>query len=101
MRKIIDIEPLESFHLLCVFENGERKVLNLNEALDKSNKYVSKILTKEIFTQAKVGALGQIYWDGIAEIKNLEGKWEPCEYDISPDFAYFHSSASTSEVDLY
>ncbi|MFY0650805.1 MAG: DUF2442 domain-containing protein [Cyclobacteriaceae bacterium] len=83
---------MDSYRVLCIFENGERRILNLHEVLDKSDKYASKLFEEEIYKEAKVGSLGQIYWNGIAEMTNLDGTSETCEYDISPEFAYHNSS---------
>ncbi|MGB1450405.1 MAG: hypothetical protein ACPG7E_01670 [Marinirhabdus sp.] len=55
------------------------------------NKYAQKNFDNATFTTAKVGALGEIYWEGIAEMKDLNGNPIPCAYDISPGFAYLNS----------
>jgi len=92
MKKIVDIELLDSFKMICVFENGERKILDLTKTLDKSHRYAEKVFSEEIFRKTKIGSMGQIYWEGIAEIVNLDGHSVPCEYDMSPEFVYLNSS---------
>ena len=89
MDKITDISFLELFKILCTFNNGEQRILDLTLILN--DKYSKKICNEGIFKQAKVGSLGEIYWEGIAEIKDLNGNVIPCEYDISPEFAHMNS----------
>jgi len=89
MRKILKIELLEPYKILCIFDNGEQRIIDLDEVLKKSNKYTSKVFSN--FHKTKIGSNGEIYWDGIGEIKNLNGETIPCEYDICPDFAYINS----------
>ena len=89
MNKITDISFLELFKILCTFSNGEQRILDLNSTL--KDKYSKKIFNEDVFSQAKIGSLGEIYWEGIAEIKDLNGKIIPCEYDISPEFAHVNS----------
>ncbi len=92
MYKITNIDFLDSYKLLCSFNTGERKVLDLTMALDISNKYVKKLINMETFKKAKIGSFGEIYWDGIGEIKDYDGSIISCAYDISPEFAYFNST---------
>lgn len=91
MRKITNISFEYPFKVHCLFNNGEERILDLEKALDKTGVYAKKIFEGDTFKKAKIDSFGGIYWEGIAEIKTLDGKSEPCEYDISPDFAYFTS----------
>lgn len=93
-KKVIHISFNGPFKLLCHFNSGEKRVLDLEKTLDKSQKYSSKIFEDDTFYQAEVGPMGQIYWENIAEIRTLNGKIELCEYDISPEFAYENSQPS-------
>ena len=63
--------------------------------LDSNQKYARRIFDADVFRQAKIGSLGEIYWENIAEIKMLDGKIQPCNYDISPEFAYLNSEKKT------
>lgn len=96
MRKITTISFLDHYKILCTFDNGEAKVLDLKEIL--KDKYAEKILTPETFTKAQIGSLGEIYWENMAEIKNLKGEIEPCNYDISPDLAYQVSTPDSTQL---
>jgi hypothetical protein len=86
--KIIEIKP---YKILCSFNNGELRQLDLESVLSTEDKYVQKILTPDVFSKVKIGEFGQIYWENIAEIKDLNGKSIPCEYDLSPEFVYYNS----------
>ncbi|MEM7550457.1 MAG: hypothetical protein AAF363_12315 [Bacteroidota bacterium] len=92
MKKIVSLKVLEPFKLKCIFNNKEERLLNLKDILNQSDKYAQKVFVKEILKDVKIGSHGEIYWDGIAQIKSLSGEMMPCEYDISPDLAYLKSS---------
>ncbi len=92
MHKITNISILATYKICCVFNTGEKKVLDLSSVLDDSNKYKRKLLNNEVFQQAKIGSFGEIYWDNIGEIKDYDGTIISCVYDISPEFAYYNSS---------
>jgi len=89
MHKIENISLLEPYKILCHFTNGEKRVLDLASSLN--DKYSKKIFSENQFNKVKLGSLGEIYWEGIGEIRGLNGEIEPCNYDISPEFAYFNS----------
>lgn len=91
MRRVAKITHEIPFILNCEFDNGEIRSLDLEKVLDKNQKFVNKIFEESIFKQAKLGIFGEIYWDGIAEIRQLDGSIKACNYDISPEFAYSHS----------
>ena len=91
MKKIIDITFEEPYKILCYFNNGEKRILDLKQILDPRQKYAKKVFDESIFYKAKVGDFGEIYWDNVAEIKDYDGKYIPCEYDISPELIYSNS----------
>lgn len=91
MRKVTKLSFHAPYVLSCVFDNGEERYLNLENALDKNQKYASKVFEGDTYKTAKIGIFGEIYWDNIAEITALDGKSEPCNYDISPEYAYLMS----------
>lgn len=90
MLKIEVIQFLDSHKILCFFNTGEKRVLDICLALNQTNKLV-KIVHPDVFRMAKIGLFGEIYWDQIGEIKELDGSISSCVYDISPEFAYHHS----------
>ncbi len=89
--KILEVKP---FYIICEFNTGEIKKFTLGEALaeKEENRFVKKINNAEVFTQVKIGEFGQLYWDGMAEMKDENGNLFVCEYDMSPEFIYHHSS---------
>lgn len=91
MRSIQKLDFIEPFKLVCHFDNGEKRLLDLTKSLNGPKKYTSKILNKNEYKKAKIGSIGQIYWENMAEMKDLNGKTIPCEYDICPDYAYLES----------
>lgn len=90
MHKIKKISFISPDKLICIFSNEEERILDLGLSLD--DQFARKILNDEhIFRQARVGELGQIYWENVGEIIDCNGKVLPCQYDISPEFAYINS----------
>ena len=79
-----------------MFDNGDERILDLKEVIN--DKYREKILSPDIFTQAQIGSFGEIFWKDMGEIRNLNGELEPCDYDISSDFAYMKSAPNNSQL---
>ena len=90
--KIVKISIREPYKLLCFFNNGEQRILDLEKVLDPKKKFVSKIFDSTTFNKAKIGSFGEVYWEDVAEMKDLNGNTIACEYDICPDFAYLNSN---------
>ena len=91
MKKIQNIEILEDYKIRCEFNNGEVRDLDITTFMDRAGNYSKKVYDKSVFCKVKLGEFGQLYWEGIAEMKTLEGKIIPADYDICPDFAYMNS----------
>ncbi len=90
MRKIVKIEFLENSKILCYFDNEEVRILGLRDSID--DKYMKKILSDEsLLKMAQIGELGEIFWPELGEMSDKDGKSIPCNYDISPEFAYYNS----------
>lgn len=92
MFRLTNITILDAFQIQCSFNTGETKILDLSTALDKSNKFVKKLFENNVYKKAKIGSFGEIYWENVGEMKDYDGTVITCEYDISPEFAYFHST---------
>ncbi|MEO6189351.1 MAG: hypothetical protein ABIO44_02300 [Saprospiraceae bacterium] len=88
-KAILDIKP---YSITCSFNNGEVRRLDVEKVLSKENKYVQEILTLPIFSQAKIGEFGELYWEDVAKMKDLNGNEIPCAFDPSPEFVYFHAT---------
>lgn len=91
MKKIISFEIVGLYVLRCTFNNGVVRDLDISTFMDRKGKYSGKVFDEKIFRSVKLGELGQLYWDGIAEMKDIDGNIIPVEYDICPDFAYMNS----------
>ncbi len=91
MLKIKNISLMPNYTLRCVFNTGEVRIFNLQKSLDKNDRFVRKVLSLEVFEKVKLGDFGELYWDEIGEIKELNGSISSCNYDISPEFVYAHS----------
>jgi hypothetical protein len=92
MLKISSIKILDYYKILCVFNTGEIRILDIQQSLDKTNNLVQKLTNHEVFNTAKIGQFGEIYWEEIGEIQKLDGTISKCNYDISPEFVLYNSS---------
>jgi len=90
--KIVDIAP---YYIVCLFNNGELRKFTVEPIFfSKVNKsIIDNIFSINTFNTAKIGTLGQLYWDNVATMKDEKGNPISCEYDISPEFVYHHSKA--------
>ena len=88
--KVQNIEIIDSQSILCVFNTGEKRILDLNNVLDSTNRLVKKLTNPEVFKKAKIGAFGEVYWENVGEITELDGSISLCEYDVSPEFVYYN-----------
>ncbi len=91
MKKIVALHIEKPFVLLCTFANGEKRLFDLTNSLN--DKYAKRLMNEKVFRQVKIGSFGEVYWENVAEIRNLEGELEACEYDMSAEFIYEHSVA--------
>jgi hypothetical protein len=92
MLKIQSIKILDSRTILCVFNTGETRIFDIKRSLDSNNKLAKKLANQDTFKNAKIGEFGEIYWEGIGEIKEIDGSISSCVYDISPEFVFYNSS---------
>ena len=90
--KIQSIKIIDSHKILCVFNTGEMRTLDITHALDSTNKLVKKLENQDVFKNAKLGQFGEIYWEEVGEIRELDGSISSCVYDISPEFVFYNST---------
>jgi len=93
MVKIIYLEIVNPHSIICFFNTNEKRVLNIDKVFDTDDEFVKKILQPDMFCKAKIGQFGEILWENVGEIRELDGTITLCEYDISPEFAYHNSFA--------
>ena len=99
MKKIEQITIKQPYQLICVFDNKEQRLLDLRNVLDETDKYAVKVFNTATFNQVKIGELGELYWEDLAEMKNSKGELIKCAYDISPDLAYVRSQPIEKELE--
>ena len=92
MYKVTNISILDEFQIQCTFNTGETKLLDVSKSLDIKNKFVQKLMDNNTYKAAKIGSFGEIYWENVGEMKDYDGTIIACAYDISPEFAYYHST---------
>ena len=90
--KIQSIKILDSHKILCVFNTGETRILDITLSLDSTYKLVKKLANQDVFKNAKIGQFGEIYWEEIGEMRELDGSITSCVYDISPEFVFYNST---------
>ncbi len=93
MIKVISIEKIEPYYLVCRFNNQVVKKLDIYPLIQqhKNLQGIDQLMANEIFNKARIGEMGEIVWDKIITTKHLNETivWD---YDISPEFAYEHAS---------
>ncbi len=94
MLKAIEITEVKPYQVTCRFNNGELRLIEMEKIIRDSNSFVNKqkLLEPVFFKQAAIGVFGQLYWDNAAYFKNENGELIPCEFDLSPEFVFHHST---------
>lgn len=54
MLKISSIKILDYYKILCVFNTGEIRILDIQQSLDKANNLVQKLTNHEVFIQQRL-----------------------------------------------
>ena len=91
MKKVTRISIKEPYKLIFHFNNGESRLLDLEKVLDINQPFAKKVFQDNTYSMVEIDSFGGIFWDSIAEIRELDGSIKPCEFDISPEFAYYNS----------
>lgn len=84
VKKIIDIKP---YHIVCEFNNGILKELDVLPLLlnHKHLVGIEKLKNPSVFSSAKIGEFGEIFWENIILNPKTNDYWN---YDISPEFIF-------------
>ena len=91
MLKISHINLQEDYTILCTFNNGITKAIDIRPLMEK-HKHLSgieKLKEKNVFSNARIGIFGEIVWDKIILLSD-SGKEEMWDYDISPEFVFYN-----------
>ena len=77
---------------MCLFNTHEVKLFAMETLLQNGIPHVNtkKLLMPDVFCTAKIGELGQLYWNNTATMKQGNTTID-CEYDISPEYVYYNS----------
>lgn len=91
MLRISHIRPLENFTILCTFNNGITKSIDIMPLLEKHKHLqgIEKLKEKNVFLKARIGMFGEILWDKLIVINDSKEDvmWD---YDISPEFVFYN-----------
>jgi hypothetical protein len=84
--KIVEIAP---YYIVCDFNNGVKKRLEILPLIESQKKFrgIELLKEKEIFESARIGIMGEVLWKDIITIKN-----ELWNYDISPEFIFYNGT---------
>ena len=91
MLKISHINLLEDYTILCTFNNGITKAIDILPLMEK-HKHLSgieKLKEKNVFSKARIGMFGEIVWDKVIRIADSKEN-EMWDYDISPEFVFYN-----------
>lgn len=94
MIKPIKILSAKPYSIVCIFSSGETRTLNMEPFLEaqKNIKGINRLFDEKVFSQVSIGEVGQLLWKDVVTMINEKGEITPCEYDISPEFAYSQST---------
>jgi hypothetical protein len=84
MLRVINILKFEQGSLVCELNNGHKKRIQVQPLVDKHAHFkgIDQLKNAAFFQKAKIGELGEIYWEDTVFTSSDE-KWN---YDISPEY---------------
>jgi len=94
MIRVIEIIGKTSFTLVCKFNNGLVKKLDILPIIEnhKHLNGVQNLLNESVFNTVRIGEFGEIVWDKIVK-SSQNGEDIYWDYDISPEYAFENSVA--------
>lgn len=86
MIKVTKILNIENRIITCLLNNGIESSINMDSYLQnhKHLKGIEKLYDDIIFKNAKIGKLGEIFWEKIITTE-YNGEINIWDYDISPE----------------
>lgn len=93
-RKIMEVQPLEDYTLLVIFDNGERKKFEMQEELTGT---FSVLRNKEKFNQVFINEVGNVAWN-IDNSLDSAAHWEN-QIDLCKDMLYMESIPCSCQSD--
>jgi hypothetical protein len=93
MLKISHIKLPGDYTIVCTFNNGITKAINVLPLLEKHKHLpgIEKLKEKNVFLKARIGIFGEIVWDKIIQPANAKEN-ESWDYDISPEFVFYNGA---------
>jgi hypothetical protein len=94
MIRIIQITVIPHYNLICKFNSGAIKKLDILPIIEQHKHLtgVESLLNEEIFKNVKIGQFGEILWEKIVRTE-YNGQLMCWDYDISPEFAYQNATS--------
>ena len=86
-KKIVSVEPLDGYRLRLTFDNGERRILDMNESIARGGVF-SFLEDIEAFRRVRL-VDGVVCWDRDSDIDS-DVVWNN-RVDICPDNCYIRS----------
>ncbi|MCB9427128.1 MAG: DUF2442 domain-containing protein [Flavobacteriales bacterium] len=88
VEKILKIEP---YRIVCLFNNGIEKAINVLPLIEnhKHLNGIEQLKEPNVFARAKIGDFGEIVWESIIRNSKTNERWD---YDISPEFIFYQKS---------
>lgn len=85
MLRITAIELKQPYHLVCTFNNGKRRNIDVEPILKKQAhiRGVTDLLDVKRFNEVEIGLAGEVCWRGV--VQSGENRWD---YDLSPEFVF-------------
>ena len=87
MLKVINLEEVKPYYIICNLSNGERRRLDILPLMEKYKKLegIERLKDSQTFQSALVGVMGEVFWKDIILVDNE--KWN---FDISPEFIFYN-----------
>lgn len=86
MIQVTQIVAIDNMTIICELSNGARRKLAMLPIIQQHQHIngVSKLKDAEVLKSAKIGEMGEIYWENL--VLNSNNEW--WNYDISAEFVY-------------
>ncbi len=93
MLKIIQIKILEALILVCEFNNGQKRIINVEALIEKHGDLdgIDQLRSFDNFRKVQIGNIGEVLWKRLIRSKG-KGQKDLWDYDLSPEFVYHNGS---------
>lgn len=92
MLKIEKIVAIKPYKIICLFNNGIEKTIDILPLLENHKHLlgIEKLKNETVFNAAQIGKFGEIYWKNIIQNNKSNELWD---YDISPEFVFYQNQS--------